>query len=95
MIYDGTIFLSHTVNTVSLVDLDNNNNNRNDDNNSTKNINNNTNKYENQTTQQPVTLTELTHRSDQLNRTLLRHLITTLPRLHGRNQFNLTLNLST
>ena len=78
---DGTLFSSHTVNT--LIDLEDNDQN----NNSTANTTENTNIYQNHQHRQPVNSTELTQNSNSLNRTIppLTNVSTPLPRLHRQN----------
>ena len=67
---DGTLFSSHTVNNISLIDLENNNNNdkNNDNTNNHEVINptvNNKNIYENHRSRQPANSTELTQNLTQ------------------------------
>ena len=85
---DGTLFTSHTVNT--LIDLDNNDQNDNhniNNNNVAKDITNNTNIYHNHQHRQPVNSKELTQNSEPLNTTLptLPNINTSLPRLKRKN----------
>ena len=85
---DGTLFSSHTVNT--LIDLEDNgqNNNPNNDNNLvTNDTASNTNIYQNHQHKQLVKLTKLTQNSDPLNTTLptLPNVNTPLPRLQRQN----------
>ena len=88
---DGTLFPSHTVNT--LTDLENNyqndkqNNYNNKNNNSTSNTTDSTNIYQNHQNRKPVNSTEFTQNSDLLNTTipLLPNINTLLPRLHRQN----------
>ena len=85
---DGTLFSSHTANT--LIDLDDNgqnNNHNNNNNNVTNDTTNNTNISQNHQHRQPVNLTELTQNSDPLNTTLptLPNIDTPLPRLQRQN----------
>ena len=72
---DGTLFSSHTVNT--LIDLgendqnnNQNNNNNNNNHNSTTNTTDNTHIYQNHQHRQSVNSTELTQNSDPLNTTI-------------------------
>ena len=68
---DGTIFSSHTENT--LIDLEDNgqtNHHSNNNNNATNDTTKNTNCYQNHQHGQPVNSTELTQNSDTLNTTL-------------------------
>ena len=80
---DGTLFSSHTVNT--LIDLDNKDQNSNDNNNQniTTNTTDNTHNYQNQQHKQSVS----SKSSDQLNTTLpkLPNVNTPLPRLHRQH----------
>ena len=78
---DGTLFSSHTVNT--LIDLEDNNQN----NNTTTNTTENTIIYQNHQQRQPVNSTELTQNSNPLNTTLppFPNINTPLPRLHRQN----------
>ena len=89
---DGTLFSSHTVNT--LVDLEDNDQNNNQNNNKNNNNNNSTTNttdsihtYQNHQHRQPVNSTELTRNSDPLNTTIpiLPNVNTPLPRLHRQN----------
>ena len=88
---DGTIFSSHTVNTlIDLGDNDQNNNqsnNNNTNNNSTTNTTDSTHIYQNHQHRQPVNSTELTQNSDPLNTNMpiLPNLNTPLPRLNRQN----------
>ena len=72
----GTLFASHTINTLSVIDLDKNNykkNNNNNNNNNKEVINDtfhNTNNYENHRNRKPVNSTELTQNFDAINTTL-------------------------
>ena len=100
---DGTIFSSHTVNTLKLIYLENNDNiniKNFNHNNTINDTNNNINIYENH--RHPVKSTEFTHNSDSLNTTNLPLLKinTPLPRSHKQNlvHFNtesIILNTST
>ena len=88
---DGTLFSSHTVN--SLIDLDENDQNNNQNNNNHVNNNstiNNTNNYQNNQHRQPVNSTELTQNSDPVNTTIpiLPNINTPLSRLHRQNSVN-------
>ena len=79
---EGTLFSSHTVNT--LIDLEDNDKNNNQNNNNHTNINSttdNTHIYQNHQHRQPVNSTELTQNSDPLTR-ILPNVNTPLPRLH-------------
>ena len=96
---DGTIFSSHTVNT--LIDLEDNdqsnnqnNNNKNTDNNSTTNTIDNTNIFQYHQHRLPVNSTELTQNSDPLNKTIpiLPNVNKPLPRLHRQTSIILTPN---
>ena len=97
---DGTLFSSHTVNT--LIDLgdndqnNNQNNNNNNNNNSTANTTDSTQIYQNHQHRQPVNSTELTQNSDSLNTTtpILPNVNTPLPRLHRQNSIQYTLILN-
>ena len=85
---DGTLFSSHTVNT--LIDLDDNDQNNNQNNKNHANNNStidNTTNYQNNQHRQPVNSTELTQNSDTLNTTIpiLPNINTSLPRLHRQN----------
>ena len=89
---DGTLFSSHTVNTlIHLEDNDqnnnHNNNNINTNNNATTNITDNTHIYQIHQYRHPVNSTELTENSDPLNTTIpiLPNVNTPLPHLHIRN----------
>ena len=62
-------FSSHTVNTLSLFDLENKNNHKNNIG-AIKHATNNTNFYENHRSREPVKSTELTQNLDPLNTTL-------------------------
>ena len=65
---DGTLFSSHTVNTlIDLESKDHNKNQNNNNNNITSNTTNNTHNYQNHQHRQPVNSTELTQNSDPLN----------------------------
>ena len=91
----GKLSSSHTENTLSLIDLENNNNNNdkknnkynNNFNNNNKNTMNNTYNHENYRNQQPIKSIKLTQGSDQINTTLLflTRVITPLPRLQRQN----------
>ena len=91
MLDDGTLFSSHTVNTlIGLGDTDENNNQNNNNNikkKSTTNTTGNTPIYQNHQHRHPVTSNELTQKLDPLNRTIpiLPSVNTPLPRLHRQN----------
>ena len=78
---DGTLFSSHTVNT--LIDLEDKDQNNNTTTNSTEK----TNIHQNHQHRQPVNTTELTQNSNPLNTTIppLPNVNTPLPRLHRQN----------
>ena len=85
---DGTLFSSHTVNT--LIDLDNygqNKNHSNNNNNVTNDTTNKTNIYQNHQHSTPANATELTQNSDLINTTLptLPNINTPLTRLQRQN----------
>ena len=85
---DGTIFSSHTVNT--LIDFEDNDQNNDQNNNNHSNNNSttyNTNNYQNHQHRQPVDSTELTQNSDPLNTTIpiLSNINTSSLRLHRQN----------
>ena len=85
---DGTLFSSHTVNT--LIDLEENDPDKNQKNNNHTNNNSttdNTHNYQNHQQRQPVNSRELTQNSDPLNTTIptLPNINTLLPRLHRQN----------
>ena len=85
---DGTLFSSHTVNT--LIDLesnDHNNNSNNNNNNVTTNTTNSTHIYQSHQHRQSVNSTELTQNSDPINTTpaTLPNVNTPLSRLHRQN----------
>ena len=81
MLDDGTLFSSHTVNT--LIDLEENDQN----NNTTTNTTENTNVYQNHQHRQPMNSTELKQNSNPFNTTIppLPNVNTPLPRLHRQN----------
>ena len=92
---DGTLFSSHTVNT--LIDLEyndpknnQNNNNSNNNHNSTTNTIDNTHVYQIHQHRQPVNSTELTENSNPLNTNMpiLPNVKTHLPRLHRENSIH-------
>ena len=85
---DGTLFSSHTVNTlIDLKDYGQNNNQKKNNNIVSNDTTNNTNIYQNQQHRQTVNSTELTQNSDPINTTLpkLTNVKTPLPRLQSRN----------
>ena len=90
---DGTLFSSHTVNTLfDLGDNDQNNNQNNNNNNNTKhnsttNTTDSTHIYQNHQQRQTVNSTEFTQNSDPINTTILilPNVNTPLPRLHRHN----------
>ena len=89
---DGTVFSSHTVNTlIDLGDNDQNNNQNNNDKNNNHNSTTNTTGdmhfYQNHQHRQAVNSSELTQNSDPLNKTIpiLPNINTPLPRLHRQN----------
>ena len=85
---DGTLFSSHTVNTlIHLENNDQNNNQNNNYNNVTSKTTNTTHIYQNHKHRQPVNSTELTQNSDPLNTNLptLPNLNTPLQRLRRQN----------
>ena len=84
---DGTLFSSHTVNTLINLEGNDQNNNHNNKNNVTNATTDNTHVYQNTQNRQPVNSTELTQNADPLNTklTTLPKVITLLPHLHRQN----------
>ena len=85
ILYDGTLFSSHAVNT--LIEIDSNDHQITNNNNTTQNTINNAGNHHIHQNRQPVNSTELTQNSDPLNTTLpqLPNVNTPLPRLNRQN----------